>query len=134
VLPTYALDTGYYAKAALAALATAGVTGLLMGLFPAFEFWAALLMGIAVPEAVTGVANQKRGPGLQAVAIGSIVFGFVLSRVVMEVFPDFVILGGINRPSYYDIPPLFGALPFYLTQYTILWLVMAVFLAYRRLQ
>src|SRR5438477_8910805 len=63
VLPTYAISTDYYLKAVAAGLAAAIGAGVLMGLLPAFEFWAALLMGIIIPEAVTGAANQKRGEG-----------------------------------------------------------------------
>ena len=44
-------------------------------------------MGIAVPESVAIAANQKRGPGLRTIAFAAIVFGFVLSRVVIEAFP-----------------------------------------------
>src|SRR6266498_1182403 len=41
VLPTYAVSTDYYLKAGAAGFAVAAVVGTLMGLFPAFEFWAA---------------------------------------------------------------------------------------------
>lgn len=134
VLPTYAVNATYYVRATLAGLGAAAVAGVLMGLFPAFEFWVALLMGIGVPEAVSASANQKRGPGLQMVAAGSIIFGFVLSRVVLLAFPRLITLGGINTVSEVGVPPLLAALPFYLTQYTIIWLALALFLAYRRLQ
>ena len=116
VLPTYAVSADYYARAAVFGFAAAAVAGALMGLFPAFEFWAALLMGIAIPEGVAFGANQKRGPGLQMVAIAAVVFGFALSRVVLIAFP------------------LLDSLPGHITQYTILWLALALFLAYRRLQ
>ena len=52
VLPTYAVSGSYYLKAVLAAGGAATVCGILMGFFPDFEFWTALLMAIAVPEAV----------------------------------------------------------------------------------
>jgi hypothetical protein len=133
VLPTYAVSTDYYIKAAMAGLLAAAITGVLMGIFPAFEFWAALIMGITVPEAVARSANQKRGPGLRMVAMGAIVFGFVLSRVVLRAFPLLLPLGGLNRPLEGGIP-FIGSLPFNITQYTILWLAMALFLAYQRLR
>jgi hypothetical protein len=104
-----------------------------MGIFPAFEFWAALLMGIVVPEAVARAANQKRGPGLRAVAMAAIVFGFVLSRLVLTAFPLLLPLGGMNRPLPGGVPWL-DALPYHITQYTILWLAMALVLAYQRLR
>ena len=133
VLPTYAVSTDYYLKSALAGFGVAAVLGVLMGLFPGFEFWAALFMGILVSEAVARAANQKRGPGLQMVGVGAVVFGFVLSRVIMGAFPDLLPLGGINIAGESDIDAL-RELPFYLTQYSILWLALAGFLAYRRLQ
>ena len=133
VLPTYAVSTDYYLKAVVFGFGVAGIVGVLMGLFPAFEFWVALLMGIAVPEAVAFASNQKRGPGLQMVGVAAVVFGFALSRVVLMTFPLLFPLGGINVPSGSDIPFLNG-LPFYITQYTLLWLALSIFLAYRRLQ
>lgn len=133
VLPTYAISTDVYLKGAIAGLVVAAIMGTLMGVFPAFEFWAAFVMGIAVPEAIAVVSNQKRGPGLQMVAIGAIVFGFVLSRVVMEALPGLLLLDGINMPIGTSID-LFRSLPFYLTQYSVVWLALAGFLAYRRLQ
>jgi hypothetical protein len=100
-----------------------------MGVFPAFEFWAALLMGIAVPEAVTAAANQKRGPGLRAVAVVSVIFGFFLSRVVMGLgWWHVITLGGVNGPQFGGISFLDNI------QYTILWLAMALFFATQRLK
>jgi hypothetical protein len=133
VLPTYAVSADYYLKAALFGFAAAGAAGVLMGLFPAFEFWAALIMGIAVPEAVAVAANQKRGPGLQMVAMAAVVFGFALSRVVLSAFPLLIPLGGINFPGRSGISFL-DNLPGHITQYTILWLALALFLSHRRLQ
>jgi hypothetical protein len=106
-----------------------------MGIFPGFEFWTALLMGIAVPEAVAMAANQKRGQGLRIVAMAAIVFGFVLSRVVFNAFPFLLHFNGLNVPSPGGISWL-DSLPFafYVTQYTILWLAMALILAYQRLR
>lgn len=124
VLPTYAISTDYYLKAALAGFVVAAVVGALMGVFSEFEFWAALLMGIAVPEAISFAANQKRGPGLQMVGIGAIIFGFIISRVVM---------GVLGRELFSGIA-LLDRLPVSITQYTILWLALAIFFTYRRLQ
>ncbi len=133
VLPTYAVSNDLYVRAALAGGLAAAIMGVLMGIFPGFEFWAALIMGIAVPEAVSAAVNQKRGPGLRIVAMGAIVFGFVLSRVVVQAFPRLLPLGNINLPSAGGVPWL-DSLPIYITQYTILWLVMALLLAYQRLK
>jgi hypothetical protein len=127
VLPTYAIRTDYYLKAAVAGLAVAGVLGVGMGLFPEWEFWIALALGIMASEAVAIAANQKRGPGLQMVAMASIVFGFIVSRVIME----------MNAPPL-DVGRFFSQtadlLPYNIDQYTIMWLALALFLANRRLK
>lgn len=132
-VPTYAIDSNVYIKAALFGAVVGGAAGVLMGLFPAFEFWAALLMGVAVPEAVARASNQKRGPGLQMVGIGCVLFGFVVSRYVSYQYPGLIPLSGINLPFGSEID-FFNRLPFYITQYTIVWLAMSIFFTYKRLQ
>jgi hypothetical protein len=134
VLPTYAVSTDYYVKSAAAGLGAAAIIGILMGVFPAFEFWAALLMGIGVPEAVTAAANHKRGPGLRTVAVVSVLFGFFLSRVVMRLgWWRAILLGGVNVPQGGGISFLDNS-SFYVNQYTLLWLAMALFFAIQRLK
>lgn len=134
VLPTYAVSTDYYVKSAAAGLGAAAIIGILMGVFPAFEFWAALLMGIGVPEAVTAAANQKRGPGLRTVAVVSVLFGFFLSRVVMRLgWWQAILLGGVNKPQFGGISFLDNS-SFFVNQYTLLWLAMALFFAIQRLK
>jgi hypothetical protein len=133
VLPTYAIDANVYLKGAAAGLTAGGIAGILMGFFPGFEFWAALLMGVAVPEAVAWSSNQKRGPGLQWLAIGCVLFGFIVSRVVLHQWPGLLPLGGINFPARSDIGFL-RSLPFDVSQYTVLWFALSSFLAYKRLQ
>jgi hypothetical protein len=84
-VPTYAVDTNYYVKAlALGGGAAAGI-GVLWGLFPGFDFWAALIMGIVVGEAVSWAANMKRGPGLQMVGLVAVALGIAVSRIVLQV-------------------------------------------------
>jgi hypothetical protein len=84
-VPTYAVDTNYYVKAlALGGGAAAGI-GVLWGLFPGFDFWAALIMGIVVGEVVSWAANMKRGPGLQMVGVVAVALGIVVSRLVLQV-------------------------------------------------
>jgi hypothetical protein len=129
VLPTYAVKSEYYVKSALLGGSIAIVLGIVMGVLPSFEFWAALALGIAVPEAVARGANQKRGPGLQMVGIGALVLGFVTSRVVMEVFDT-----GLFYRFAYQPPDLLGDLPFYITQYTVIWFALATWFTLRRLQ
>lgn len=133
VLPTYAIDASVYGKAAVYGLVAGGLAGALMGLFPAFEFWGALLLGVVVPEAVARASNQKRGPGLQMVGIACVVFGFIVSRFVMNQWLGLIDIAGINYPSASGIPFL-DMLPFFVTQYTILWMLLSIFLTYKRLQ
>jgi hypothetical protein len=123
VLPTYAVAGTTYVRALVVGLAAAVVIGAIMGFFSSFEFWGALLLGIAVPEAVAFGSNQKRSPGLQIIAIASIALGFVVSRIVMQV----------AQRDYFN-PPLFQDVPFAFDQYTLLWFALAAWLAYRRLQ
>jgi hypothetical protein len=82
VLPTYAVDTSYYAKSAVAGIGAAAIIGVLWGFLPGFDFWAALIMGIVVGDLVSRMANMKRGPGLQMVGLLSVGVGVLISRAV----------------------------------------------------
>jgi hypothetical protein len=84
-VPTYAVDTNYYVKALAVGVGAAAGIGVLWGLFPGFDFWAALIMGIVVGEAVSWAANMKRGPGLQMVGVVAVALGIVVSRLVLQV-------------------------------------------------
>ena len=127
VLPTYAVDTSVYLRSAIAGLVAASIVGVLMGYFPDFEFWTALIMGLAVPEAVAVGANQKRGPGLQMVGVACIFAGFIVSRVVMSAVGGkdigISLINSTSNLGQYSV-----------TQYSILWLALMIFLAYKRLQ
>jgi len=83
-VPTYAVDTSYYVRSAAVGIGAASVIGVLWGLFPGFDFWAALSMGLVVGEGVSWAANMKRGPGLQMVGLASVAVGVVISRVVQQ--------------------------------------------------
>jgi hypothetical protein len=84
-VPTYAVDTNYYVKALAVGVGAAAGIGVLWGLFPGFDFWAALIMGIVVGEVVSWAANMKRGPGLQMVGVVAVALGIVVSRLVLQV-------------------------------------------------
>jgi hypothetical protein len=89
---TYQTDTAIVARALgaglVAALAIGAAWGWLMdfGLGPRtpydWSFWFSLLLGFGVAESVSLAANRKRGSTLQAIGIGCILLGFVISRVV----------------------------------------------------
>jgi hypothetical protein len=85
VLPTYAVSSDYYTRAALSGFGLATVVGIVWALLPGFEFWAALTLGLGVGEVVGRAANQKRGPGLQGVAVAATVWGIVVSRLALAV-------------------------------------------------
>lgn len=84
-VPTYAVGTNYYVKAISVGVAAAAGIGVLWGLFPGFDFWAALIMGIVVGEVVSWAANMKRGPGLQMIGLGAVALGIIVSRLVLQV-------------------------------------------------
>jgi len=84
-LPTYAISSTYYTRAAFAGFALASVVGLLWALLPGFDFWAALALGLGVGEVVSAAANLKRGPGLQIVGIAAALWGILLSRLALAV-------------------------------------------------
>lgn len=86
VLPTYAMDSTSVTKSVLAGFAFTTVVGLVWALLPGYDFWAALILGIATGEVVSGAANQKRGPALQAVGLAAAVWGIVLSRAALAFF------------------------------------------------
>ena len=81
-VPTYAVDSSYYVRSLAVGVGAAAAIGALWGLFPGFDFWAALIMGLVVGEGVSWAANMKRGPGLQMVGLASVVVGVVVSRAV----------------------------------------------------
>ena len=49
-----------------------------------WSFWFALLLGFGVAEAVSWAANRKRGVNLQILAIGCVLLGVAVSRVLLN--------------------------------------------------
>lgn len=49
-----------------------------------WSFWFSLILGFGVAETTSWLANRKRGSNLQLVGIGSVLLGFVVSRVVLN--------------------------------------------------
>jgi hypothetical protein len=86
VLPTYAMDSTSLTKSVLVGFAFATVLGLVWALLPGYDFWAALILGIGMGEVVSGAANQKRGPALQAVGLAAAIWGIFLSRAALAFF------------------------------------------------
>ena len=49
-----------------------------------WSFWFALLLGFGVAEATSWAANRKRGVNLQVLAIGCVLLGVAVSRVLLN--------------------------------------------------
>lgn len=91
---TYETNAGIMVRALaaglVAALAIGAAWGLLntIGLGPRprydWSFWYALLLGFGVAESVSWAANRKRGRRLQLLAIGCVLLGVAISRVLLN--------------------------------------------------
>jgi hypothetical protein len=69
--------------AAAAGLAVATAVGVAWGFFPDWQFYWALLLGFGVVETMVRRLTKRQGVDLQAIAIVIVVYGMVLSRVVL---------------------------------------------------
>jgi hypothetical protein len=69
--------------AAVAGLAVATVVGLAWGFFPDWQFYWALLLGFGTVEMMVRLLKRRQGLDLQVIAIVIVVYGMVLSRVVL---------------------------------------------------
>lgn len=81
-LPTYRTTSTALVKATGAGLIVAIAVGVLWGFYPDWQFYLALLLGFGVAEAMAWACNAKRGRDLQILAVGLILLGLVLGRVV----------------------------------------------------
>ena len=78
-----AANPGRTLTAAAAGLAVATVAGIGWGFFPDWQFYWALLLGFGVVEAMVRLLSKHRGVDLQAIALAIVVYGMVLSRLVL---------------------------------------------------
>ena len=69
--------------AAGAGLAVAAVAGIGWGFFPEWGFYWALLLGFGTVESMVKLLRKHHGTDLQAIAIVIVLFGVVLSRVIL---------------------------------------------------
>ena len=69
--------------AAAAGLAVATGVGVVWGFLPNWGFYLALALGFGVVETMVRVLGARRGTDLQAIAIAIVVYGMVLSRVIL---------------------------------------------------
>jgi B-box zinc finger len=70
-------------RAALAGLAVATAVGVGWALLPSWGFYWALLLGFGVVETMVWLLRARRGTDLQAIAIAIVVYGVLLSRVIL---------------------------------------------------
>ena len=83
-LPTYRTPATSIARAAGLGLAVAVLVGVVWGFFPAWQFYLALALGFGSVEVMARAAKFKRGRDLQVLAIGIVLAGLVVSRVVLS--------------------------------------------------
>jgi hypothetical protein len=57
--------------------------GFAWGFFPEWQFYWALLLGFGTVETMVRLLTKRQGLDLQAIAITIVVYGMVLSRVVL---------------------------------------------------
>jgi len=69
--------------AAASGLAVATAVGIGWGFFPDWQFYWALLLGFGTVETMVRLLTKRQGLDLQAIAIVIVVYGIVLSRVVL---------------------------------------------------
>ena len=90
---TYEIDASILVRALGAGLVAALVVGGAWGLWIDaglrrspydWSFWFALLLGFGVAETVSWAANRKRGVNLQLVAMGCVLLGVLVSRLVLN--------------------------------------------------
>lgn len=88
----YQTDSLILGRALGVGLAVAVAIGALWGLLneaglgrgnATWDFWFSLVIGFGVAEGVSWAAKRRRGPNLQLLAIGLVLLGFLVSRVVM---------------------------------------------------
>jgi hypothetical protein len=61
----------------------ATAVGIAWGFFPDWQFYWALLLGFGTVETMVRLLTKRQGLDLQAIAIAIVVFGLLLSRVVL---------------------------------------------------
>ena len=99
-LPTYRTPTSDLVRAVGAGLGIAIVVAVIWRFFPDWQFYLNLLLGFGAIETMARVAKYKRGVDLQAAAIGVVVFGMLLARVlVAQRFG--IALDDLNHLDYY---------------------------------
>ena len=99
--PIYEVSTVYYLKAAGAGLGLAlagGVVWALLRGVPFASIITSIIVGLAIGEGISRVANRKRGVGLQVIAAVSVIASSVVGKAIEAAF--FYDLSGQGFRSY----------------------------------
>ena len=122
----YQTSSGVLLKAIVTGIVIASAAGAIWGLIPNWQFYCALLLGFGGAEGIAWVTKYKRGRELRAIAMGCVLLGVVVSRVVIAWHSPFLnldlLLNHLNAPGVRQafqlrlIPDfLFMAIPFGIT-------------------
>ena len=90
-IPTYNVGTSYLLRAGGAALFAGIGLGIAWAIFNPITFFffgvfAGLLIGFGCGEAVSLAANRKRGPPLQAIAVGGVIVAYLVRLGLLFAF------------------------------------------------
>jgi hypothetical protein len=90
-IPTYNVGTSYLLRAAGTAVAAGIALGIVWAIFNPITFFffglfAGLGIGYACGELVSIAANRKRGPPLQAIAVGGVVIAYLVRLGLLFAF------------------------------------------------
>ncbi len=82
-LPTYQTSGTALIKSISIGLVVGVGIGVIWGFFPDWSFYLSLALGFGVAEGMAWGANYKRGSDLQVAAIGCVILGLVVARIVI---------------------------------------------------
>jgi hypothetical protein len=99
-LPTYRTSSDAMAKSVAIGVVVAGLVGIIWGFIPDWNFYLALLLGFSVAEAMALAAKGKRGADLQVAGVLAVLFGLVVSRVIIAQRYD-ISMADVNAFSQY---------------------------------
>ena len=90
-IPTYNVGTSHLLRAAVVALVTGVALGSAWAIFNPITFFffglfAGLLIGFGCGEMVSLAANRKRGPPLQAIAVGGVIVAYFVRLGLLFAF------------------------------------------------
>lgn len=99
-LPTYRTSTDAMAKSIAIGFVVAGLVGVIWGFIPNWNFYLALLLGFSVAETMAFAAKGKRGADLQVAGVLAVLFGLIVSRVIIAQRYD-ISMADVNAFSNY---------------------------------